>query len=731
MTQLIITEKPSQSKKIAEALADTKPTPQKVGKVTYFELTHKGKEILVGCAVGHLFNLKDTSKGWNYPTFEYTWLPSYEISKASDYTKAYVNVLKKLAKRSDEFVVACDYDLEGSLIGYNVLRFIANKKDGKRMKFSTLTKDELIESYAKASKHLDFPLIESGETRHIVDWIYGINVSRALTLSIKNATQRFKIMSSGRVQGPTLKLLAVREKEIKKFKPKPYWELNLINDVEASHKNGKFWKEAQVKKIHDKIKKEKSGIISKITKKEFFQAPPNPFDLTSLQLESYKLFRISPKQTLDVAQQLYTKAYISYPRTSSNQLPESLNYKKILKELSKQPDYKELVKLLLAKSTLTPNNGKKQDPAHPAIHPTGEIPKSLTDSQKKVYDLIVKRTLASFGEQAKRETLHLEIDVKKEIFIATGTTTLEKGWHIFYDPYVKQKEIELPKLDEGDKIKIKKISLDKKETQPPRRYTPASVIKELEKENLGTKATRAAILESLYARNYIVEQSIEVTTLGLETVDTLEKYCPEILDSNFTKNLESNMELIREEKYSKEKAIDEAKVDLTKILKKFRKHEMEIGKALEKANTKTMDIASIVGECEKCGKNLRVLYTKKFKSYFVACSGYPKCRNTYSLPQGLPKPAGNKCKECNFPTVKIIRKGKRPFDYCINKECPIKKEWVEKMEKESKESAKNKDSVETKEPTKSEKPTKAKKSAKTKKPTKAKKTTKTKKTTKK
>src|SRR3989338_7436696 len=372
VTELIITEKPTQSLKIAEALADKKPVKKTEKGVSYYELKHKGKDILVGCAVGHIFNLKEKkSNGWTYPTYDYEWQPSHKISK-----------------QADSFTVACDYDLEGSLIGYNVIRFVCNKKDGKRMKFSTLTKDELIASYEKAYKHLDFPLIESGEARHVIDWIFGINLSRALTLSIKNATKRFKIMSTGRVQGPALKTLAERELEIKSFKPEPFWELESIGEINAKHKNGSFWKEKEVNDIYKNIKNEKKALIDSIKKSEFPQSPPSPFDLTSLQLEAYRALKINPKETLEIAQELYSASYISYPRTSSDQLPPSINIKKILTDLSKQKEYKELCLELLKENKLIPNNGKKSDPAHPAIHPTGETPKKLGERQKKISSFI-------------------------------------------------------------------------------------------------------------------------------------------------------------------------------------------------------------------------------------------------------------------------------------------------------------------------------------------------------
>ena len=684
VTELIITEKPSQSLKIAEALADKKPSKKTEKGVVYYELKHKGKDILVGCAVGHIFNLKEKkSNGWTYPTYDYEWQPSYKISKDSSYTKKYLDVLKKLSKLSGEFTVACDYDLEGSLIGYNIIRFICNKKDGRRMKFSTLTKDELVNSYEKALKHLDFPLIESGEARHMIDFLFGINLSRALTLSVKNATKRFKILSTGRVQGPSLKILAEREIEINKFKSEPFWELESIGDITSKHEKGMFWKEEEVKKIHNKIKKEKKAVVDSIKKSEFPQAPPFPFDLTSLQLEAYRSLRINPKDTLEIAQELYSASYISYPRTSSNQLPPSINVKKILTDLSKQKEYKELCEELIRENKLTPNNGKKQDPAHPAIHPTGVMPKKLDDRQSKIYDLIVRRTLASLAEPAKRETQTVKLIIKNEPFITKGTRTIEKGWHKFYGRHNPHKEEELPKLTEKQEIKVKKINLLAKETQPPKRYTPASIIKELEKRELGTKATRSAIIESLYNRNYVKDQSLEVTDLGLKTVETLDKYCPEILDEKMTRDLEEDMEEIREGKETKEKVIDRAKRDLDKILKHFKENEIKIGKELSVANQETLEKESIVGKCPECKKNdLRIMYSRRFKSYFVACSGYPKCKTTFSLPNyALPKPTDKLCEECKSPLVLMIRKGKRPYEYCINKQCPKKEEWLKQQQK--------------------------------------------------
>ena len=216
-----------------------------------------------------------------------------------------------------------------------------------------------------------------------------------------------------------------------------------------------------------------------------------------MQIRPYP-WNISPKNTLSTAQELYTNGYISYPRTSSQQLPKEIDYQKILRKLSRQESYKKETDFLLKKPGLSPNNGKKTDPAHPAIYPTGIIPKFKRDYERKVYDLIVRRFFAVFGDPATRETMIVNLDCNKENVIAKGTTTLEKGWFELYGKYVMLKEEELPKIKEGDICNVEKIEKLDKETTPPKRYTEASLIKALEKENLGTKATRASIIETLY-----------------------------------------------------------------------------------------------------------------------------------------------------------------------------------------------------------------------------------------
>ena len=308
-----------------------------------------------------------------------------------------------------------------------------------------------------------------------LDWFYGINLSRALMTSLTKAG-KFRIMSTGRVQGPTLALIVDKELKILKFKPEDYWQVFIkVNNILLKHN-----KDITKKQELDKFKelKGKEGEVE-TKKKQQELLPPTPFDLTTLQTESYKFFKIKPSQTLQLAQKLYLAGLISYPRTSSQKLPTSLKYKEILKKLS--ANFKETS---LCKRT-RPAEGNKSDPAHPAIHPTGEH-KSLDGDNKKIYELIVKRFISCFCENAKIENKTINFLVDNLLFQAKAMEIKEKGWMDVYPTFLKEKELE----DLTGKYKVDKVEIEKKETQPPRRYSPASIISELTKRNLDRKSTR-------------------------------------------------------------------------------------------------------------------------------------------------------------------------------------------------------------------------------------------------
>ncbi|MEM7819795.1 MAG: DNA topoisomerase I [Candidatus Aenigmatarchaeota archaeon] len=678
---LIISEKPSAAKSIAEALADDKP--KKIGeKIYYFEFEKDGKKFIVAPAVGHLFTLKQSDKGWYYPVFNVEWVPSYRANAMSKFSEPYLRNIEELAKDADDVIIATDYDDEGEVIGYNILRFIFGKNDASRMKFSTMTKEELIESYEHMIK-MNKNLIESGLARHYLDFYWGISLTRALTLAVKSVNKRFRILSTGRVQGPVLHMLSKHEKKIRAFKPKPFWEIELEVQIgkqilKATYEKDKIWDKNEADKILQKAKT-KEAVVKDIKKKLITQKPPIPYNTTAFLADVYRYFGYSPQQGLNIAESLYQAGLISYPRTNSQQLPPDINYKKILSNLSKQKNYEKDCKFLLDKKELKPTEGKATSAAHPAIYPTG-VYKKLNDKQQKVYDLVVRRFLAVFGDPAKRESQKLKLDSNGMIFYLHGTKTIDPGWTTLYGKYAMRDEVILPEIKVGDKLPVKNVLQIAKETSPPPRYSQGSVLKEMEAKGLGTQATRAQILQILYNRGYLIGKSIEVTELGMNLSDILEKNVPDVISEKLTRHFEEMTDAIEQGKLKRDDVLEEAKNKIKKICDEFRKKEKKIGEELTNAVIATQDKQSILGKCPKCGGILRVHKNWHTGKRFVGCSGYKKgCNVGFPLPKdGLIMSTEKVCEECKTPIIQVQQQGRRPFRMCLDVNCLTKKDWLDK-----------------------------------------------------
>jgi len=671
---LIVTEKPQAALKIASALSEGTPNKYSENRAPYYEIQKDGQKIIVCSAVGHLFNLTYSKGQTGYPIFKTEWVPSYTKNKSAAFTKNYLDLLKKLSKRAKSVIIATDYDVEGEVIGWNVLRFIIKNEEAKRMKYSTLTKPELIKSYENALPHIDWGQAYAGETRHIIDWLYGINLSRALMAAIKR-TGSFRILSIGRVQGPALKLIVDRDREIDSFKPEPYWQaIAHSNNLQFKHPKDLF-----DKTLLEEFKNIKEADAQTIKKEETIP-PPAPFDLTSLQREAHAKHRINPSNTLRTAQSLYLDGIISYPRTSSQKIPKEINPKDIIKKLSNK--FPKETSLAVRSQ---PIEGKKEDPAHPSIYPTGDSSsKTLQEDEEKIYNLIVKRFLSCFALDAK--TANKKITLTSENgkkFTTSGLVVLEKGWTDIYP--TKFEERELPDLN--GPVQIDKIEFPEKETQPPKRYTSASLVSILEKRNLGTKATRSMIVDTLFDRDYLDGKSIKATPLGIKLIEALEKYSPIIIDENLTRSVEEKTEEIlnstKDFKLKESEALKKTQKIIEDISKDFKANELNIGKELlkgtealhaqQKENNTLMD-------CPICkvGK-LTIKYSKKTRKQFVACDKYPDCTATYSLPPNSLIKKTDKLNEDGLPILMAIRKGKRPWEF------PFDPHWREKQEKEKEE----------------------------------------------
>jgi DNA topoisomerase-1 len=681
---LVITEKPDAAKRIAQALdKEHKPEKRQLNCTPYYISKHNQKIVIVP-AIGHLYTVTaETKQGSNYPIFSFKWAPRFTAERNAKQTRKWIEAITKLAQDADTFIDACDYDIEGSIIGYNVLRYACHNKEAtaKRMKYSTLTNEELQKAYSTLLPHLDFALIEAGLARHEMDWLYGINLTRALTTAVKNHSGQYTTLSTGRVQGPTLKFIAKRERNIRTFVPTPYWTITAQIEIsgqicEAQYEKPKIETKKETNTILDATKG-KNGQIEKIETKQYLQPSPTPFDLGSLQHESYRLFSHTPKRTLDIAQHLYLDALISYPRTSSQKLPSSINYAAILRNLGRLSEYRKLVDELLAKPRLTPSEGRREDSAHPAIYPTGNLPeRDLNSSERNLLDLIIRRYMAVFGESATRQTLKAAINVNEHYFYLSGTQTLKEGWFRFYRPYIATREDTLPKIEKRQQVEIKRIICEEKFTTPPSRYTPSSLLRKMEKTEIGTKATRANIIQTLYSRKYVRDERIVTTDLGLEVLEILDRFCPNVVSTDMTRELEEKMELIQTSKVKKEKILKEAINILKPVTARLKENEETIGRQLAIPIRQTKAEERIVGACPNCktGK-LTILHSRKTGKRFIGCTNYFKnlCRTAYPIPQkGIIRPLKRNCPECGLPIILVRTSGRRLWKLCINPQCPSK-----------------------------------------------------------
>jgi len=681
---LIVTEKPDAAKRIAQAL-DRQGKPKKFQEngVPYF-IAQRDRKLVVVPAFGHLYTVvHERGKRNYYPVFNFRWTPRHLAERDAKGIRNWVETFSKLSHDADEFVAACDYDIEGSLIGYCILKFACgNKEDSaRRMKFSTLMKSELEQAYEEPLPHLDFSLIEAGRTRHEVDWLYGINLSRALTLAARRWSGRYSTLSTGRVQGPTLQFLATREKAIRSFVPTPYWEIR----AEAEILNSVIEAEYEKKRIETRAEADavvhacagKTAEVMKVDVRKIGQKPPIPFDVGTLQREAYSLFGYTPRRTLAIAQRLYLDALISYPRTSSQKLPPIIDYKKILNSLKQITAYKKLASKLLEKEELKPREGAKEDPAHPAIYPTGNLPeKPLGIPEKRVWDLIVRRFMAVFGEDALKESLKVHLDVNGRSFFLRGRRILKEGWMEFYKPYVRAEEVLLPPIKEGDKARLRRVIREDRFTCPQSRYNPSSLLKKMETLGIGTKATRADIIQTLYNRGYVRDERIVVTELGFDVIELLSKYAPMVTSAKLTQELEGKMEQIQNNSMRRETVLAEVVEQLKPQLEQFKENEGPIGEALTKATKRAQTQERIVGKCPNCGTgNLTIIYSRTTRKRFIGCTNYFKgiCKTSFPLPQsGNIKTTGNNCKECGWPQVLVWIRSRRPWRLCFNPDCSLK-----------------------------------------------------------
>lgn len=676
--KLVIVESPTKAKTISKFL---------------------GEDFKVVASFGHVRDLPEHKFGVDVKN---NFKPTYVIIPKA---KERIKELEKEVKRAKLVLLSTDPDREGEAIAYHLayLLGLGKKKPYWRIVFHEIT-EQAIKEALKNPRKIDMNLVCAQQARRILDRIVGYELSPLLWRKVA------KGLSAGRVQSVAVRLIVEREREIQKFVPQEYWTIEAILKKDTSEfkatltkKNGKqipqlgIKNEKEAKKIVEELRDAKFEVLS-VEKKEKKRNPPEPFMTSTMQQTLATKFGWPAEKTMQIAQQLYEMGFITYMRT------DSLNLSELALKMAKDYILENFGEKYYEKRQYKTKSKVAQE-AHEAIRPTDverspeTLEEKLDSQQLKLYDLIWRRFLASQMKEAIFDQTKVEIKAKNYIFSATGQILKFDGFLKIYP--MKFEEEELPPLEKGEILKLIKILPTQHFTQPPPRYTEASLIKELEKHGIGRPSTYAAILATIQERNYVKKDEKKrfyPTPVGILVNDLLVKHFPDIVDIKFTAKMEDDLDKIANGEKNWVETLKEFYFPFEENLKKKYKEIRGAG-ILEKTEKK----------CPKCGAQLFVRVSKYGR--FLACSNYPKCKYTLDLESATgilcpkckkgeilkrkskkgkifwecsnypkcdfvlwEKPTGEICPKCNFPLVEI-GKGKIK---CSNQKCDF--ERVEKKE---------------------------------------------------
>ena len=670
--RLIISEKANAAKKIAQFLAEGSVMDGKHRSIPHHTFSWKGEECVSVGLKGHVLTLEYPVEYSNWQKVEPSSLIDAEILKSVS-EKGVAEAVRSLSKKADEVVIATDFDREGELIGVEALSlaFEANPKlvdHVERARFSALTKGEVTRAFDELVE-VSEELAAAGEARQDIDLIWGATLTRWVSRATKRYGSAF--LSVGRVQSPTLVLIAERERERRAFVPEPYWEIEATlqngEAFTARHANGRFKEEAAARAAYQNLTD--TARVTEVKEKSATRPPPVPFNTTGF-LSAAANLGISPSRAARLAEDLYTDGYISYPRTDNTVYPRSLDMREVLGALKRVEGVGTHAEKLLQSDKLSPTHGKKETTDHPPIYPTGYASKkALRDDQWKIYQLVVRRFLATLSDPARTLRTTVRLESGREPLIAGGTVVTKEGWFAVY-PYGRRPDEEIPNLSEGQEVKVVEAQMLDKETQPPARYGQGRLIQVMEDLGLGTKATRPSIIQNLYERGYVHDDPLVPTETGMAVAKALTDFASEIATHEMTAELEKNMDGISEGKISKDSVVDRSRDVLRRVYEHLESSEEEFAGIVRSGIRED----SVLGPCKKCGRNLTVRRARKSGKRFAGCEGYPECDQTYSLPpRGEIISLGTLCEVCGSPEIKVVG-GRRPWITCIDMGCPKKEE---------------------------------------------------------
>jgi DNA topoisomerase-1 len=664
MKKLIITEKANAARRISAILSDGKYSSKKIAGASAISFSSGGDDYDVISLRGHILELdypaeyNDWSAG--SPT-DLVYAPQVKTVKV----KSVLAGIREAAVSADEVIIATDYDREGELIGMEtVVAAGVDMSKVKRARFSALTKAEV----EAAFDNLVLPdkrLSDAAEARQIIDLSWGAVLTRQISLASGQVGKNF--MSVGRVQSPALKLLVDRHTEIENFVPEPFWNVKGKFGMLAfpgGHTRNPFKNEAEAKALYEKVSSEKTGKVLSFECEEKEEFRPPPFDTTQMQVEANKI-GIPPAAAMKLAEDLYTGGYISYPRTENTEYPKSVNLRSILEKL-KDSDFKQEAEEILAQEKIYPSKGKRRTTDHPPIYPTAVARSDKMKGDKwKLYELIVRRFMATLAPAATAEVTKCTVEVAGEPFECEGYKLKNKGWKKYYGKYLKSKDVSVPKLEAGDVLDVRSMELEKSETRPPYRYNQGSLIQEMDRLQLGTKSTRHDIISKLYSRNYVQGNYMVPTAGGIALTKALMKHGGGITEPDMTARLEEDMIRIGSGERTLDEVVKESQDMLHSVSSKIEAEKEAIGTEIKAA----LRTQQHIGTCKECGNNLTI--KKSRNGNFIGCDGYPDCKCTFPLPRGASvQPLESLCPECGLPQIRVVRRGNPPLTQCVDPKCP-------------------------------------------------------------
>ncbi len=626
-----------------------------------------GNGYAIEASMGHLRDLPKSKLGVD---LENDFEPIYELSEGKS---KLIAKLKKEAKEADKIFLATDPDREGEAISWHIKTMLHDNGQKKSLKiaedkFARVTFHEItktaIEAAVNNPTQLNLALVDAQQARRVVDRLVGYTLSPVLWKKVRRG------LSAGRVQSVALRLMVEREKEIAAFKPVEYWEVkvHLKKTVDDRSKIVDLWVElvdqelGSAKVVEPLVAdlKKATYMVVKVEKKEKVRRPYPPYITSTLQQASANVLGYTAKDTMRLAQELYEKGLITYHRTDSlNLAAEAVN------------GARDYIKTQYGEKYLPPTanfyktNSKNAQEAHEAIRPTdartnalSETENGFTSKHVRLYRLIWQRFIACQMMPAIYDATMITVMADKTYKLrASGSVVKFDGWRILYNTQTQttdKEEIILPELTEGEQLKYEDLTSEQKFTQPPARYNDASLVKELEKRGIGRPSTYASIISTVVARGYVerVEKRLIPSAVGQTVTDFLGEHFPDILDYEFTAEMEEDLDRIaRGEK------------EWRKIMKAFyTPFAKQVKKVEETAKRAAVPVEETGEMCPECKEGKLVIRSGRFGK-FLSCGRFPECKYTASYTKKL---EGFECPKCKGEVVMKRTKRGRSFWGCAN-----------------------------------------------------------------